>query len=63
MKTQRRFAPTGGEFTPESVARFIGIRSFGTKKVNLRLILSFKIILTIYLSMISCGPSPLVVTH
>jgi len=27
MKLQRRFAPTGGEFTPESVARFIGIRS------------------------------------
>jgi len=26
MKSQRRFAPTGGEFTPESVARFIGIR-------------------------------------
>lgn len=26
MKLQRRFAPTGGEFTPESVARFIGIR-------------------------------------
>ena len=25
MKSQRRFAPTGGEFTPESVARFIGI--------------------------------------
>jgi hypothetical protein len=25
MKLQRRFAPTGGEFTPESVARFIGI--------------------------------------
>jgi len=27
MKPQRRFAPTGGEFAPESVARFIGIRS------------------------------------
>jgi hypothetical protein len=27
MKIQRRFAPTGGEFTPESVARFIGIRT------------------------------------
>jgi len=27
MKLQRRFAPTGGEFTPESVARFIGIRT------------------------------------
>jgi hypothetical protein len=27
MKNQRRFAPTGGQFTPESVARFIGIRS------------------------------------
>jgi hypothetical protein len=27
MKSQRRFAPIGGEFTPESVARFIGIRS------------------------------------
>ena len=26
MKLQHRFAPTGGEFTPESVARFIGIR-------------------------------------
>jgi len=29
MKPQRRFAPTGGEFAPESVARFIGIRSSG----------------------------------
>jgi len=28
MKLQRRFAPTGGEFAPESVARFIGIRIF-----------------------------------
>jgi hypothetical protein len=27
MKLQRRFAPTGGEFAPESVARFTGIRS------------------------------------
>ena len=27
MKPQRRFAPTGGEFAPESVARFIGIRT------------------------------------
>jgi hypothetical protein len=27
MKLQRRFAPISGEFTPESVARFIGIRS------------------------------------
>jgi hypothetical protein len=27
MKSQRRFAPIGGEFTPESVARFIGIRN------------------------------------
>jgi hypothetical protein len=27
MKLQRRFAPTGGEFAPESVARFIGICS------------------------------------
>jgi hypothetical protein len=26
MKLQRRFAPISGEFTPESVARFIGIR-------------------------------------
>jgi len=26
MKLQRRFAPTGGEFAPESVARFTGIR-------------------------------------
>lgn len=25
MKSQRRFAPTSGEFTPESVARFTGI--------------------------------------
>lgn len=25
MKLQRRFAPISGEFTPESVARFIGI--------------------------------------
>ena len=25
MKLQRRFAPTSGEFTPESVARFTGI--------------------------------------
>jgi len=25
MKLQRRFATTGGEFAPESVARFIGI--------------------------------------
>ena len=29
MKLQRRFAPTGGEFAPESVARFIGIRTDG----------------------------------
>ena len=27
MKLQRRFAPTGGEFAPESVARFTGIRT------------------------------------
>jgi hypothetical protein len=27
MKLQRRFAPTGGEFTPESVARFTRIRN------------------------------------
>jgi len=27
MKPQRRFAPKGGEFAPESVARFIGIRN------------------------------------
>jgi len=27
MKSQRRFAPTGGEFAPELVARFIGIRN------------------------------------
>jgi len=26
MKLQRRFAPISGEFTPESVASFIGIR-------------------------------------
>jgi len=25
MKSQRRFAPTGGELAPESVERFIGI--------------------------------------
>ena len=30
MKLQRRFAPTGGEFAPESVARFIGIRNMVT---------------------------------
>jgi hypothetical protein len=30
MKSQRRFAPKGGEFTPESVARFIGIRNHTT---------------------------------
>jgi len=29
MKLQRRFAPTGGEFAPELVARFIGIRRNG----------------------------------
>jgi hypothetical protein len=28
MKPQRRFAPISGEFAPESVARFIGIRIF-----------------------------------
>lgn len=27
MKIQRRFAPISGEFAPESLARFIGIRS------------------------------------
>jgi len=27
MKLQRRFAPAGGQFTPESVASFIGIYS------------------------------------
>jgi hypothetical protein len=27
MKLQRRFAPISGEFAPESVARFIGIRN------------------------------------
>jgi hypothetical protein len=27
MKLQRRFASAGGEFTPESVARFTGIRN------------------------------------
>ena len=26
MKSRRRFAPTGGQFAPESVARFTGIR-------------------------------------
>jgi len=29
MKSQRRFAPTGGELAPESVERFIGICTFG----------------------------------
>jgi len=28
MKSQRRFTPTGGEFAPESVAKFIGIRTY-----------------------------------
>ena len=28
MKLQRRFAPISGEFAPESVARFIGIRTY-----------------------------------
>jgi hypothetical protein len=28
MKPQRRFAPISGEFAPESVARFIGIRIY-----------------------------------
>jgi len=28
MKLQRRFAPISGEFAPESVARFIGIRNW-----------------------------------
>lgn len=28
MKSQRRFAPTRGEFTAESVARFTGIRIY-----------------------------------
>jgi hypothetical protein len=32
MKTQRRFAPTGGQFAPESVARFTGIRTFRKKR-------------------------------
>jgi len=27
MKSQRRFAPISGEFAPESVASFIGIRT------------------------------------
>ncbi len=27
MKSQRRFAPNSGEFAPESVARFTGIRN------------------------------------
>jgi len=31
MKPKRRFAPTCGEFTPESVARFTGIRTFQPK--------------------------------
>jgi hypothetical protein len=35
MKLQRRFAPMGGEFAPESVARFIGIR------INVRIITVF----------------------
>jgi len=36
MKSQRRFAPTGGQFTPESVARFTGIRNFRIYKFNIR---------------------------
>jgi len=28
MKLQRRFAPISGEFAPESVARFSGIRIY-----------------------------------
>jgi len=35
MKSQRRFAPTGGEFAPESVARFIGIRT-GSQVNNIK---------------------------
>jgi len=31
MKSQRRFAPISGEFAPESVASFIGIRSGGVQ--------------------------------
>ena len=34
MKLQRRFAPTGGEFTPESVARFTGIRTYGCQIIS-----------------------------
>ena len=33
MKNQRRFAPTGGQFTPESVASFIGICILPVKKL------------------------------
>jgi len=33
MKNQRRFAPTGGQFTSESVARFIGISSIKIEAV------------------------------
>ena len=32
MKLQRRFAPISGEFAPESVARFIGIRMISQSK-------------------------------
>ena len=34
MKLQRRFAPISGEFAPESVARFIGIRKLGKTKLK-----------------------------
>ena len=35
MKNQRRFAPTGGQFTPESVASFIGIcTNIGNKNLG-----------------------------
>ena len=36
MKSQRRFAPTGGQFTPESVASITGISSGVTDSVELR---------------------------
>ena len=34
MKSQRRFAPTGGEFTPESVARFSGNAQSANQKAD-----------------------------
>jgi len=45
MKLQRRFAPTGGEFTPESVARFIGICIFFVIVTNLSYFIGFFVII------------------